>query len=237
MHFLKVLSRVFFPEKCPFCEDIIPLGKEECDCLAGLAAVSEKFCPHCANELADCTCQNKDAILLPNVCAVYPYDGKVRHALHLFKFRNRPDLADFFGNKMALRVAVCFPDADFDFVCCVPMHKDSAAERGYNQCELLAKVISKRLFVPFENCLQKTKITNTQHTLSAKERKINLSGSISVKSGTDIKGKTVLLCDDIKTTGATLFECIKVLSAAGAKEVYCVCTAVSVYGSVDFLST
>lgn len=235
MNFRTFIKRIFFPEYCPFCDEIIPLNKRECDCLEGADYLSDDFCPHCANE--SCTCGNIDAIILPYVCGVFPYHGKIRTALHKFKFRNHKHFADYFGEKMALRVAQCFSSADFDLVCCVPMHKDKLKERGYNQCELLAKVISKRLFVPFENCLEKTKATSAQHKLSSKDRKTNLNGSFRVKSYFDIKGKTVLLCDDIKTTGATLSECVTVLKAAGAKEVYCVCAAVSQYGNVDFLSS
>lgn len=237
MRFLKTISRIFFPEKCPFCDDIIPINRNECECLSAVPVISEYFCHHCANEKNHCTCGNKDAVILPYVCAVFPYTGKIRRALHLFKFRNRPDFSAFFGERMALRVADCCADVDFDIICCVPMHRDKVKERGYNQCELLAKIISKRLFIPFDNCLEKRKATSSQHQLSAKDRKINLAGSICVKKGADVKGKTILLCDDIKTTGATLHECVNALTNAGAKEVYCICAALSQYGNVDFLST
>lgn len=101
-------------------------------------------------------------------------------------------------------------------------------ERGYNQSALLARELSALLGVPADcHALCKSIDTPAQHALKGAERRGNVFGVFEVPAPESVEGKTILLCDDIKTTGATLDECAKTLKLAGAKEVYCVCIAVT----------
>ncbi len=229
MGILNKLKRIFFPDTCPFCGEIIALSQDECTCLSDAYLISENFCPHCGCDRDKCSCQSVNSVYLEDICGVYVYSGRVRKALHRLKFEGKRKSAEFFGDKMSLRIARCYPDTDFDFVCCVPMHRDDKHSRGYNQSELLGRRVAKRLFTDFEDCLVKHTKTKSQHDLPASERNTNLIGAISLKAGTDVKGKTLLLCDDIKTTGSTLYECQKALTDAGAKRVVCLCCGVSYF--------
>ena len=130
---------------------------------------------------------------------------------------------------MALRFAEAFPDAKPDVVTFVPMTRRAETERGFNQSALLARGVAKQLFLPCKPLLQKKADTIGQHELSAKMRLQNLQNVIFPLPGAAIEGKTVLLCDDIKTTGSTLRACTDALRAAGAADVFCLCCAISEY--------
>ena len=129
---------------------------------------------------------------------------------------------------MAECVAFEFGDVKFDVITCVPQTKKKRRKRGYNQSALLAKQISHELSVPFnELLLFKTRETADQHDLRGKDRLKNLKNAFAAENEDAVKDKTILLCDDIKTTGATLNECRKTLLKAGAKAVCCATIAVT----------
>lgn len=102
----------------------------------------------------------------------------------------------------------------------VPIHNDRKRKRGYNQSELIAKEIGKKLDIPvISNCLVKIKNVVPQSTLNKEQRKQNIKGVYQVKKEETIKGKRIVLVDDIFTTGSTLEECSKMLKQAGASKI------------------
>ena len=157
------------------------------------------------------------------------YSGDIRERIHAMKFRGRLHFVSPFAKDMANRVRMAYADVNFDGVCFTPMTKKAEKERGYNQSRLLAKGLAYNLGIPVNDCLEKIKTTEKQHTLTGQERKANLKGSVSVRTSAEVEGKVLLLCDDIKTTGATLSECADALMKAGAKDVYCICIALADY--------
>lgn len=148
------------------------------------------------------------------------------------KFKGKSYSAELFSEEIARKVISDFPDVHFDFVTFVPMSDNAEKRRGYNQSELLARKVAKRLFLPCRKTLSKTKDTPKQHYLNASGRRQNLEDAIILKEGTQIKGKTVLVLDDIKTTGSTLMVCEQVLLSAGARDVYCAVAAMPVFGNI-----
>lgn len=115
-----------------------------------------------------------------------------------------------------------------DCIVYVPATAKSVRARGYNQSLLLAKAISSKIPVPvIKDAVIKVRDTSSQKTLSRKEREANLSGAFKVQKRSWLKGKTVLLIDDVLTTGSTANELSRVILNAGAKEVY-LATAASV---------
>ena len=158
--------------------------------------------------------------------APFVYKDSLAAAVRRFKFSDEVNLSEFFAKEMCSAVSATFPETKFDFVTCVPLTKKKRNKRGYNQSELLAKECAKLLDSEYKTALIKTRETADQHSLNAKERLKNLKNAFEPAPKIDIKGKTILLCDDIKTTGTTLCECRKTLIKAGAKDVYCVCIAV-----------
>lgn len=230
MNVTDFINSVLFPQKCPLCGKVMPFMKSSCPCQGDeISIISDDFCRHCGEEKENCTCKTENAVSLDNVAGVYLYGGKIKTQLALFKFSRQKSFAKEFSLKMSERVASVFSDVNFDAVTFVPASRNSIKERGFNQSELLAKGIAERLFVPFAPTLQKIKETEFQHTLTAIQRKTNLDGAFSLLDGASVKGKTLLLCDDIKTTGTTLRRCSDVLYKNGAKEVYCIVLAVTDY--------
>ena len=228
MKLSEYISRFFFPKKCSVCGEIVEITKQYCSCCGNEKIVlSNNSCIHCGYEFRDCICESKNSIIFSSFTAVYIYSGITKQQICAFKFENEKHLAKKFADKMSERIASVFSQTEFDLVCFVPSSEETLKQRGYNQSELLAKEIAKNFFLPCGNVLKKIKETSYQHTLSAQQRKTNLAGSIICNG--DVKDKTVLLCDDVKTTGTTLNECVNALKEKGAKDVYCVCIALSDY--------
>ncbi len=226
----RTVRRIFFPERCRECGLIIPIGKDRCDCgFSDVFRISESFCKHCGAENEFCSCIHNGSAFLPHITAPFLYYGSIKERLHAFKFGGKTEEAKFFGYEMSVRFQAVFPSVKPDYVTFVPMTKLKLEKRGYNQSELIAQVIANELSVENADLLFKIKNTLNQHTLSKAERLTNLNGAFAANNGYDLSGKTILLCDDIKTTGTTLKKCCDVLFAAGAKDVYCLCAAVTDY--------
>lgn len=226
MKLKQIILSVFFPERCQICGNIKPFLKPYCPkCGIDTKAISPLSCPKCSQE--KCMCHSSAFIELPHFTAVYYYQGQLKKSLHRFKFYHDPSYADVFGKAMAEKIKELYANAHFDAVCFVPMTKKDETVRGYNQSELLASRVANELKLPLVPCLEKQRSSLGQKTLSASDRAKNLKGSFCVKK--DVSGKTLILCDDIKTTGATLRECSDILLSAGAKDVYCLCLALTPY--------
>lgn len=224
------LSRLLFPEKCPLCGEVLPLNSRYCKCTKlEVKSIGKDFCEHCGSNAEDCSCDIENAIRLEHITAPFVYSGVIRSDILSLKFKSRKRLARDLAHSMAIRFSEVYPDVEIDTVTFVPMTEFSMRERGFNQSELLAKNVSKAFFLNCENLLEKTVETKKQHDLTAKERMNNLDNAFRIKENASVKGKTVLLCDDIKTTGTTLYKCCNVLLENGATDIYCLCVAVSDY--------
>ena len=194
-----------------FCDDckksaILNDGKTCKRCGMGIDG-EEDYCGNCSF----------DKIYFDKAYSAFIYDGAVRKSILKFKFAGYGNFARVFAKYLAA-VAVS-RGLEFDVVTFAPMSKNSLKERGYNQAELLARRFCDILECGDKllNAIAKIKETARQETISKKERKTNLIGAY--KCVADVKGKRVLVIDDIKTTGATLNECAKVLKRSGAVKV------------------
>ena len=223
-----IIKGIFFPRRCEICGNIKPLTMPFCEkCGIDTDSISASACPDCGHE--KCMCDSGANIHLPHFTAVYYYQGQIKSSLLAFKFSGDSVYGDIFGKAMAQRITELYGDITFDGVCFVPMTKKAERIRGYNQSELLASKISSELSTELLHCLVKTRNSHSQKSLNSSERYENIKDSFALAKGCDIKGKTLILCDDIKTTGSTLRECCDTLLKHGAKEVYCVCLALTPY--------
>jgi ComF family protein len=148
------------------------------------------------------------------------YQGSLQEAIHRWKYEGKTYLNPFFGKWMA-EGFYRYWDADlFGLLIPVPLHKQRLRERGFNQALLLAKELSHRTGIPYlKRVLQKRRPTIPQANLSGKEREKGVRGVFLVIGREKVEGKSILLVDDVYTTGATVNECSKVLMAAGAERV------------------
>ena len=228
MKFKDIIRGIFFPQRCEICGSIKPLNMPFCEkCGIDSNYISDSACPDCGHE--KCMCQSNANMHLPHFTAVYYYQGQIKKSMLSFKFSGDSIYGDIFGKAMAERISEIYSDVAFDGICFVPMTQKAVRVRGYNQSELLAQKISSELNIPLMPVLNKTKASQNQKLLNSAERYENIKDSFALNENCNIEGKTLLLCDDIKTTGSTLRECCDTLLNGGAKDVYCVCLALTPY--------
>lgn len=207
------LKQLLLPPRCPHCNAVLGFVPT---CEACRSALPLLRCGSCA-------IVRRDVRFLQEVYAVYDYRMPVRGAVERMKFNDEPQLADVFGDEMAELVLECGLRADV--LVPVPMRPKKLRTRGYSPPLLLAQRMSRKLHLPVEQVLEKVLDTPDQHGLSRWERKANLLGAFDVTDASAVRGKRILLVDDVFTTGATLEECAKMLLAADAARCDAVCFA------------
>lgn len=227
------LDRIF-PRRCPLCGTALQPNARICgECSDNLEFIKPPVCLHCGRPVFDCAC-NEEPFIFDRCVSPFVYTKSIRRGMHRFKFNNAPTVASYFARYMAAVVRQQYADEYIDLVTCVPMHPNDLRQRGYNQALLLARETGALLELPvYNNLLRKTEQNSVQHSLTRKERQSNVSGVYRFNSSSlPLNGRTVLLCDDVITTGSTLNECAAVLRSAGAGRVLCV-TAAAVVSSAE----
>lgn len=215
---------MIYPNRCQFCGELLEKDKRICsDCASVLPVINGKTCIRCGLEIENCTCKPGDFAFVSN-SAPYRYVGPVKSIIKRLKFKNLPQLAVLMSEEMVSVINERYKDINFDFVTYVPSVFYNRIPRGFNQAHLLAKYISKRLDIPLKMTLGRKWGGKEQKSQSARARFKNIKGRIYTLS--KVKG-TVLLVDDVMTTGATLSECAYMLKKAGASQVFCVTYAIT----------
>ncbi len=223
----RYLSAVIWPERCIFCGTPIPPLTLCCEpCREEIHTVPPPICSFCGRSRDDCDCgrhrHRYDRLASPFYC-----NGAVRRGILRLKRWDDPLSISFFAEQMAAVVRREFSEEHIDVITWVPMTRRDYRDRGYNQGELLAKDLGKLLSLPSESLLQKCYQTQPQKTIAtAVERAGNVLGVFDVVTGASVADKTVLLVDDVSTTGATIDECAKMLKLYGARRVLCVTASV-----------
>ena len=160
--------------------------------------------------------------------AAVQFGGPVRKAVHRLKFESRSDLGQALGEELAKVAAKTEWGREghaIQLVTCVPLSFHRLVERGFNQSGLLARVVARRLGVPFKpEAIRRLRDTEKQSSLGRDERATNVDGAFQALDAT-IRGKVVLIVDDVVTTGETLRAVSRALMAAGARDVLCVALA------------
>lgn len=218
---ISAVKSVFFPKTCAGCGRIIPEADGFCDFCHEAAVHCDpiKRCMRCGLDKKICQC--KERVFAFDMCtAPFKNTGVAKRAMYHFKYRRKITYGVMLAEQMALCVKNEYRGIKLDAVCFVPMHKRKQAERGFNQSEIMANTIARRLKLPVINALKCVKYVDSQHMLTFKQRLENVKNMYSAKRRLD--GMNILLVDDIKTTGATLNECSERLLSAGADRVYCV---------------
>lgn len=190
------------------------------ECVEKLPFVGEHRCLSCGMPLKDesdyCNrCQYEKFAFVKNRSPL-TYDGETKKLIYSLKFGKKKYIAETLGALMADEFLKSGMQADI--IVFVPMTEKEEKKRGFNQSELLAYEVGGRLNVPVLPALVKIKDTSAQKELHGKERAKNLEGAFAC-AFEQVKGRRLLIVDDIFTTGATANECAKVLLKAGAREV------------------
>ena len=222
---------VFFPRHCPVCEGIVmPRGELICSqCAKELSPVSQPLCLRCGKELEsdqmeycyDCSRHQRS---FERNFALLNYDDKARNSMVAIKYKNRREYLDFYGKAICVRYGRQLHWIRPEIIVPVPVHPSRKRIRGFNQAEVLAEIIGDELGIPVcPDVLRRSKKTAPQKELNPVERLRNLEqacvpGKLPEKKNGKIE--TVLVVDDIYTTGSTLEACTRVLKRMGVKKVY-----------------
>jgi len=232
----KFVELVFFPSRCQLCSSFLERPGERVVCRSCLG----KLKPHAASY---CICCGKffEGAGDPHLCqdclhhpppfsrhrSCAKYRGELKDLILLFKYRHfgilGKDLALFAYEALAKEEDLWW---DVDAIIPVPLHPKRKKQRGFNQARVIAKELARIKGIELaEGCLVKIKNIVPQTSLEAEQREKNVRGAFRVKREEGLKGKIVLLVDDVYTTGSTLGECSKVLRKAGVKEVRAITVA------------
>ena len=206
------LMRLLFPPKCLLCGRL--LSPEEKD-----------LCTDCRAAPPICQKSPSKAHFVEKQTVMWYYTDTVRRCILRYKFYGRRAYCRSLGCLLAARLTEEYPEG-LPVLTWVPISRRRRITRGYDQTELLAKQVAKTLGIPAVSTLVKIRHSRPQSSLrDPAARRANVLGAFKVKNREALTGKTLLLLDDIITTGATVSECAKTLLTAGAKEVHCAALA------------
>lgn len=214
--------KLIYPDRCLFCDAVVEANAFCCSrCRRTLSSILADYCIYCGVQASACRCGQKSAKPFRWLVGAVEYTAPVRQAITRFKFGGRREAAGFFAEMMAQSLLKRAAPLQFDAITCVPMSLQKQRRRGYNQSELLAKELAARLKIPYQPQLLRRSGILTQHDLSGRFRRLGAKTAFHPADPEKIRGRSILLVDDIVTTGSTLEQCAWALRDAGAADVCC----------------
>jgi len=229
MKFRSAAFQFFLPPQCPCCGKFLDEGQQGfcAACLSEVRWIEPPFCSVCgtpfiSGEVEDHPCGacviHRKYFRMARALAAF--EGSLQGAIHRWKYEGNTHLTPFFAEWMTEGLNRHWGVNALDFLIPVPLHPQRLRERGFNQALLLAEELSRRTGIPsLKTILKKKKPSLPQVNLSGVERERGLRGAFHVAEGKELLGKSVLLIDDVYTTGATVNECSKALVKGGAERV------------------
>lgn len=223
------LRQCLFPERiCPACGAITGISGFCSACLESMGTLPR--CLKCAafigkDEKLCYNCQEREVLPFVKARAALPYNGRLRENILGMKYYNKTWLARPFADALTKTVEAEYPDVSIDLIVPVPLSGERLKSRGYNQAELLGRALSLRIGVPcIPKALKRVKDTPPLSSLSRQER-LTILRNAFIGNEEIVKDKTVLLVDDIFTTGATAIACCEALKKAKSGDIRVVTVA------------
>ncbi|MCI6552199.1 MAG: ComF family protein [Lachnospiraceae bacterium] len=219
------LLELLFPGRCPVCDGILRFRKEYIcpSCQDTIKYIREPVCMRCGKPLGKeeeyCRdCAHKRHYYRQGA-AVFEYSS-IASSIHRFKYGGRQEYARFFGKTMALRLGRQLEMWKAQALVPVPVHASRKRRRGYNQAELLAAVLAQETGIPLRtDLIRRVKKTIPQKELNSVQRQNNLKKAFKILKN-DVKLSTIIIIDDIYTTGSTVDAMAAVLLEHGAENIY-----------------
>jgi ComF family protein len=222
------LRQLILPGVCLACRQ--PLPAEENDfcgpCRSEILSDPHRTCPRCSSTVGPfvdlsngCVLCRKESFAFDGAIRLGPYEGLLRDMILKMKQSDGEPIAEAVGEAWAVFAAEPLRRIGADLIVPVPLHWWRLWKRGYNQSECLARALASRLQLPLQRWLKRTRSTPKQTTLAPSVRWDNMRGAFRMARTADLKGKSVLLVDDVLTTGSTAHEAAKALRFAGASRV------------------
>jgi competence protein ComFC len=231
------LIELFYPSNCVGCGHGQSAGVLLCEqCRKSVTRIADPYCNVCSRPFEGLisgifACPNCEDRPPAFDCVVSKYHAKglLRDLIHRFKYGRQFYLRGVLAQYLveAMQDERILAQAA-DCIVPVPLHPTRFRERGFNQAEALAEAVFKRGGVPrvsILRCIQRKRYTQTQTRFDRSERMLNLRNSFAMRKNSDVRGKHLVLLDDILTTGSTLHECAVVLREAGAESVRAITVA------------
>lgn len=232
---MKNIIRLIYPTECPVCREKVPYrlscgplddsDKIHAVCREKLPYINGPRCRKCSKEVYDETqeycgdCMKKKHFYSQGV-ALFNHKSCVRDALYAVKYNNKREYLDFFAEEMVKENSAAIKSWNADMIVPVPLYRKKLISRGFNQAEEFAQRVGKHMNIPVRtDAVFRIKDTIPQKELTDIERKKNLENAFAAKADI-VKSKKIIISDDIYTTGSTIDACAKVLTDAGAGEIY-----------------
>ena len=225
---LDTLISIVYPRRCPVCDDIVtPFGdKIHKDCKNMIQVITEPACFKCGKPLG----RNGEMQEFCDDCRriKHFYDKgraavfyrSISSSIYRFKYAGRAEYADGYGEIVSDSLGSWIRSLKADALIPVPMYKKKERLRGYNQASVLAKAIGKELNIPVrDDLILRTRNTVPMKKLDEKGRRINLKKAFKVTSN-DVKLKSIIIIDDIYTTGSTIDEIAHEFRQVGVERIY-----------------
>ena len=242
MNIFNKLIDLIYPPRCHICQEFlwqegVKKDQEElpfCQtCFNDFYEITSPICPICGRPFVsgieeDHICESclRKWPFYNALVAPYLYDGALMAAIHQFKYAGKIYLANSLGRLLCLFAKEWLKEMEDCLMLPVPLHPKRLRERGFNQSLLLARFLTDVFDTELDFLsLRRIRYTRPQTGLQRDERRKNVRRAFELKDPHVAKGRTVILVDDVATTGNTLNECARTLKRAGAKEIFCLVLA------------
>jgi ComF family protein len=246
--FFELFKNLLFPPKCISCEELLDISlTEKCEkvlcssCRGKFEKAKLYTCSECMHDMLDCRCMPKllkasDACALISLFIYQPratddISSAADNIVYYLKRNNYRNGFDFLGKQLSYPLSAAMSDLGFEtedtVITFVPRRKSTVIKYGFDQSELLAKAISKRMKMECRSVLERKFSWRNQKSLNASQRIKNVKRAFAMKNPEYIMGRNIIIVDDVVTSGASMSECIKILKRFGAKRVICVSIAKS----------
>ena len=213
--FVNLILSLIYPDKCIFCQELIPLGKKD-----------RQICQNCWEKLEIYEGGKEEN---DHFAFVFEYKDIVRNAIRRFKFKYHPEYAKRLADFMELKLK-SLNITDYDYIIAVPIFRRKERKRGYNQAQLLADELSLRTRIKtVKKQLIRIKNTKPQSELDHIQRASNVKNAFKISNKGYFKDSKIIIIDDIYTTGSTVQSCIDVLKNDGAKDVFVFALSKSIF--------
>ncbi|MEQ8221502.1 MAG: ComF family protein [Candidatus Eremiobacterota bacterium] len=221
------LIDLLYPPRCLLCKS----GEKEwiCErCIQNIDTSPLPFCYECMKEFFEVPDVCPECNSRKFACSLGFYEDLLKEAICRLKYEGKIVIGERLGTLMFQKFFNFFSPSWFDLILPVPLHKNRIASRGFNQAEILIRTLSYRMeFISSSDILYRKRDTKQQVTIPFDTREKNVKGAFGIRDHNSLKGKNILLVDDVFTTGATAKECSKTLLDSGANRVYLLVLAIS----------
>ena len=221
---IKKILELWYPTTCVFCREICKKGICK-SCSEKIDYIQEPLCKKCGKPIHSqegefCFDCQRRMLHYEQGSSLWLHKRPVSSSIYDFKYKNKRVYGEIYGREMAEQFNDLIRMWEIDVLIPVPLHRKRQRKRGYNQAEIIARELGKRLGIPVDmSVIIRERETTPQKELGQKNRRKNLKKAFRL-TGKRLIGKNILLIDDIYTTGSTIDAMAEVLMKTGCEKIY-----------------